>query len=99
MIRWYLDLAIDGVRLVGKVWQTPPVGESPKGGVRPPSPWVAVGMAAAWGDTDLGQNHPTRAAAMQAVVDWWAGHSKTLPAAVPLPGSGSATPKSVEGGK
>ena len=77
MIRWYMDLAIDGVRLVGKVWQTSP-GEVAKGGMRPAAPWVAVGMAAAWGDTDLGQNHPTRAAAMQAVVDWWAARPKQV---------------------
>ena len=79
MIRWYLDLAIDGVRLVGKVWQTAPTGDNPKGGVRPPQPWVAVGMAAAWGDTDLGQTHPTRDAAMRAVVEWWGGFNKTAP--------------------
>lgn len=79
MIRWYLDLAIDGVRLVGKVWQTAPTGDAPKGGVRPPAPWVAVGMAAAWGDTDLGQTHQTRDAAMRAVVAWWDGFKKTAP--------------------
>jgi len=98
-MRWYLDLGFVGLRLVGKVWQSPPVDDIPKGSIRPASPWVAAGMDNVWCDTDLGKAHPTRAAAMQAVSDWWAGFSTTLPAAVPLPGSGSATPKSVEGDK
>lgn len=72
-IKWYLDLGIVGVRIVGKVWQTAPVGELPKGGIRPPSPWCAVGMAVAWADTDLGATHATRNDAMRAVAEWWAG--------------------------
>lgn len=93
-MRWYLDLGIVGLRVVGKVWQTAPVGEIPKGGIRPPSAWCAVGMVAAWADTDLGQSHATRAEAMRVVADWWVDFSRTAPGPGPLP-----APESVEGGK
>jgi len=79
-MRWYLDIAFVGVRVVGKIWQGPPPETSgPKGGIRPASPWVAVGMAAAWCDIDLGKTHASRDDAVRAVADWWARFSKTAP--------------------
>ncbi len=33
--------------------------------------WIAAGMLKDWCDTPLGDEFPTRAAAMQAIVDWW----------------------------
>jgi len=90
-MRWYLDLGFVGLRLVGKVWQSPPVDDIPKGSIRPASPWVAVGMAVTWADVDLGKTHPTRSEAMQAVANWWADFSKTAPGPKPL--------SSFEGGK
>lgn len=59
-MRWYLDLAIYGLTVAGKVWQLP-------GG--PGAQWQAMGMNAEWCDTDLGA-HATKAEAQQAVVQW-----------------------------
>jgi hypothetical protein len=70
-LRWYLDLGFAGIRIVGKVWQTSPPETGTKGGIRPAAPWVAVGMAKTWADTDLGNAHSTRADAMRAVSEWW----------------------------
>lgn len=70
---WYLDLAIVGRTIVGTVHQLAVEGDSARhGAVRQVGSWQATGMRAAWKDTDLGSNHATRAAAMQAVADWYA---------------------------
>lgn len=70
---WYLDLAIVGRTIVGKVHQL--AGEGSKAGpgeIRQVGRWQAVGMLAAWNDTDLGSDHATRVKAMRAVADWYA---------------------------
>lgn len=70
---WYLDLAIVGRTIVGKVHQLATEGDSARhGAVRQVGKWEAIGMLAAWNDTPLGSDHYTRAAAMQAVADWHA---------------------------
>lgn len=79
---WYLDLAIVGRTIVGRVHQLP-AGDGSKTGpgeVRQVGKWRATGMLAAWNDTDLGSEHSTRAAAMQAVATWHAANQGKTPA-------------------
>jgi hypothetical protein len=68
---WYLDLAIVGRCIVGRVYQLAVEGKSAPGQVRQVGKWAAIGMKEAWSDTPLGQEHATRNAAMQAVVSWY----------------------------
>lgn len=71
MIRWYLDLAIVQTRIVGKVWQAATNEQVGPGQVRASGKWQAVGMVAAWCDTNLGAEFEKRADAMEAVATWW----------------------------
>ncbi len=69
MMRWYLDLGISGLTVIGKVWQDSPPNDVPKGSMRPAALWQARGMLHNWCDTDLGA-HATRQQAQQAVEKW-----------------------------
>ena len=69
MIRYYLDLAISGLTVIGRVWQDSPPNDIPHGSVRPAALWNARGMLKEWDDTDLGQ-HATRALAYKAIEAW-----------------------------
>lgn len=70
-IRFYLDLALVGRCVVGRVHQLPVEGSSAPGQVRQVGKWVAIGMKEAWDDTALGEEHATRRDAMQAIVNWY----------------------------
>jgi hypothetical protein len=71
MIRWYVDLAIVGRTIVGKVHQLTVEGKSAPGQVRQVGKWHAIGMRATWADTELGTEHATRNEAMLAVAKWY----------------------------
>lgn len=79
MIRWYLDLAIVGRTVVGRIWQGTAKPDAPKGAIQPEATWYAVGMREAWSDTDLGNSHRGRVAAMKTVADWYAANEGKQP--------------------
>jgi len=70
-LRWFLDLCIVGLTVVGKVHQLPALsdGEKYPGQIKKESPWQATGMKDTWCDTDLGQ-HNKFADARKAVEEW-----------------------------
>jgi hypothetical protein len=67
---WYLDLAIVGLTVVGRIHQLPTEGTAGPGQVKQVGKWTATGMAAEWSDTPLGETFSTRAEAMRAVSNW-----------------------------
>ena len=60
-IRWFMGLAIVRNTVVGRVHQAP-------GGIS--EPWQAYGMLEDWQDTNLGNFHTSKEAAMGAIVEW-----------------------------
>lgn len=84
-MRWFLDLCIDGLTVVGKVHQLPvPEEERVHGAVRQQGKWQAAGMKVSWGDTDLGQ-HGRYADAKKAVETWHQGMRKVEAQTMRLP--------------
>jgi hypothetical protein len=70
-LRWFLDLCIVGLTVVGKVNQLPSAdGEKYPGQVKKEGLWQAMGMKVSWCDTELGQ-HGKFNDAKRAVEAWY----------------------------
>ena len=71
-LRWFLDLVFAKNVCVGRVHQLE-AGPDPvaKGSVQKQAPWQAYGMLNDWQDTDLGNWHPSREAAMGTIMKWY----------------------------
>ncbi len=74
-MRWFCDLGISGLTVIGKVWQDSPPNDVPKGSMRPAALWQARGMKLEWCDTDLGA-HSTRQQAQKAIEKWYGEQAK-----------------------
>jgi len=72
VIRWFLNFAYVKNVCIGRVHQLP-AGPDPvaRGSVQKQAPWRAVGMLHDWCDTDLGNFHESREAAVVAIVEWY----------------------------
>ena len=90
-LRWVIDLAFVKNVCVGRVYQLE-AGPDPvaRGSVQKQAPWQAYGMATDWQDTDLGNQHPSRVNAMDAVFNWYEDHRLKKSQRVQVPCSAHA---------